>query len=88
MAYVRSLREIPLDEEPHASVLAALLPVFDPDEDGSPSMMSTGVNWDDATPDQIAHIRICPQCDAALGGLGRVCLIQTCDIFNPLTNGG
>jgi hypothetical protein len=85
MAYTRSLREIPLTEEPHKSVLEALLPgpdSLDESPGESPSMDSPheGVDWSMATPEQIAHIKICPECDAALGGLGKVCLMQNCKI--------
>jgi hypothetical protein len=60
MAYRRSLREIPLDEEPHASVIAALLP--DPTE--SPFV---GVDLDGATQNQLAHLAQCAECSALLG---------------------
>jgi hypothetical protein len=52
--YHRSVREIPLDEEPHASVIAALVP--GPGE--SPSAL---------TDDQAAHLAYCEQCQAVTG---------------------
>jgi hypothetical protein len=55
MAYTPSLREIPLDQEPHASVIAAA--------EESPGGLA---NLDDA---QKAHLDICPQCRDYLGGL-------------------
>lgn len=58
MAYTRSLREIPLDQEPH--VLADLLP--DPTE--SPY---EGVDLSSASADQLAHLGQCPACRDALG---------------------
>lgn len=66
MAYVRSLREIPLDEEPHASVLAALRP--DPTE--SPYVGE--VDWEGATEEQLAHVAICKRCRELLAGDGDV----------------
>jgi hypothetical protein len=60
MAYTRSLKEIPLEEEPHASVLAALTP--DPFE--SPY---SGVDLSGATDGQRAHLAMCPRCRDALG---------------------
>ena len=65
MAYVRSLREIPLDEEPHASVLATLLPSLAEGE--SPG--DGEVNWGAASEAQLAHVAMCPVCQAILGGL-------------------
>lgn len=56
MAYTPSLREIPLDQEPHASALAAVQ-----DEDGS-------IDWDAASADQLAHLNACPDCKIVLGG--------------------
>jgi hypothetical protein len=64
MAYRRSLREIPLDQEPHASVIAALLP--DPDE----SPFVGDVDWSSATDAQLLHVRICPACAEVLGKIG------------------
>lgn len=79
MAFVRSLRDIPLDEEPHASVLAALLPHFDPDDESPDKDALESVNWANASAYQLAHLAKCPQCVAVLGGYGRVCIPAGCD---------
>jgi hypothetical protein len=68
MAYVRSLREIPLDEEPHASVLAALLP--DPTE----SPYDPEVDWANISAHQLRHLQKCPACAAVLGGIGQIAI--------------
>jgi hypothetical protein len=70
MAYVRSLREIPIDQEPHASVLAA----FTPEPGESPS---TATTWETATAAQLAHLRACPVCREIVGGYGQVSVGQT-----------
>lgn len=62
MAYVRSLREIPLDEEPHASALEAIL--GDPEE----SPLPDGPDWSD--PDAVAHVNMCRKCQEALNVQG------------------
>lgn len=56
MPYTPSLREIPLTEEPHASVLAAVNP-----ESESPG----DLDW--SNEDAVAHVRICKQCQEFLG---------------------
>lgn len=78
MAHVRSLRDIPLDQEPHASVLAALTP--DPTE--SPYREINELIMD-ATLDQAKHLEICPRCREMLGigqghaGVGQIAGITT-----------
>jgi hypothetical protein len=72
MAYVRSLREISPDEEPHASVVAALLPVSE-----SPYSGSVEVDWASASEYQLNHLAQCPACAAFLGGVGRVAAAPT-----------
>lgn len=62
MAYVRSVREIPLDEEPMASALAAVLP--DPEE--SPG--DTELRWDNLTAEQEKLILLHPEAVAIVGG--------------------
>jgi hypothetical protein len=60
MAYTPSLREIPLTEEPHKSVLEALMP--DPlSEDYAP------VTMNDLNAEQAAHLAQCSLCRAELG---------------------
>jgi hypothetical protein len=54
MAYRRSVREIPLSEEPHASVIAALLP-------------SPGESPVALTESQQAHLDVCLECQSITG---------------------
>lgn len=60
MAYVPSLREIPLDREPHKSVLDALTP--DPFADPY-----VGVDLDEASASEVAHLNQCKACRDILG---------------------
>lgn len=61
MAYVRSVREIPLDEEPIASALDAVLP--DPEE----SPFTGELRWDNVTTKQADLLRLHPGASAILG---------------------
>lgn len=61
MAYTRSVREIPLDQEPMAAAIAAVLP--DPDE--SPG--STDMRWDNATEDQLRLLALHPDALMVVG---------------------
>lgn len=64
MVYRRSLREIPLDENPHLSVLNALKATQAEENDYQ-------TDWAQATEAQIKHVVMCPACNDVLGGLGR-----------------
>jgi hypothetical protein len=57
MAYVPSLREIPLTEDPHLAALEAI----------SPSDQESPAPLDFSDEDAVAHVRICPQCREFLG---------------------
>lgn len=60
--YVRSIREIPITEEPMASAVAAVLP--DPDE----SPENTELRWDNLTDEQRKLIELHPDAVALVGG--------------------
>lgn len=61
MPYTRSIREIPLTEEPFASAIAAVLP----DEDESPG--STEMRWDNATEEQKRLLALHPEAKYVVG---------------------
>lgn len=60
MPYVPSMREIPLDQEPHASVLASLSATITEETEFL-------VAWEEATDEELAHVLACSQCAALLG---------------------
>lgn len=62
MAYTRSIREIPLDEEPMKSAMEAVAP--DPEE----SPYSGEIRWDNATEDQLRLLSLHPDAYVVLGG--------------------
>ena len=63
MAYVPSMREIPLDQEPHKSVLDTLMP--DPFAESYEP-----VDLSEATDAQKAHLDQCMRCRQELGLFG------------------
>jgi hypothetical protein len=60
MAYKRSLREIPLEEDPHASVLEAVVGTAESPAESPGSIAGL-------TDDQLSHLAQCEQCREFLG---------------------
>jgi hypothetical protein len=61
MPYTPSLREIPLDQDPHKAVLDAL--IGDQDDES----LGGEVDFSAASEAELAHLKQCPRCAALTG---------------------